>query len=81
MKMCTDRLVSKIERNENKEVNIKSYLSRFTMDTICNCAFGMDIDCLKNPDNAFYVHASGFFDKITKYQMPILLSSEWESIS
>src|SRR5690606_41997884 len=33
-----------------------SYCKRFTMDTIWNCAFGVDIDLQKKPDNEYFKH-------------------------
>ena len=72
MQTCTDRLVDEISKSSGKEVNIKVILSRFTMDTICNAAFGIDIDCLNNPDAEFLVKANDLFDQITHYKRAIL---------
>lgn len=70
--MCSDRLLETIENNLEKEINIKKYLGQFTMDTICNCAFGLDIDCLKNPNNPFLVNSVSLFDNATSYQFGLL---------
>ena len=43
MALTTDRLVEIIEKNLNKEINISSNFNAFTMDTIWNTAFGLDI--------------------------------------
>ena len=46
------------------------------MDGICNAAFGMDLDILKNPDNQFFVTANSFFDNLSHYRAGILIPSE-----
>ncbi len=38
----------------NYELCFFSYLKRFTMDTIWNCAFGYDIDVQNQPDNPYF---------------------------
>ena len=43
------------------------------MDTICNSAFGMDLDILKNPDNQFFVTANNFFDNVAHYRAGVLI--------
>ena len=35
----------------NYNVDIKELMSRYTTDTICNCAFGMESDVINHPDN------------------------------
>ena len=53
MTMCSDRLVSIIEKGLNKEVNVTELTGRMTMDVVFNCAFGIDADIQKNTDNEY----------------------------
>ncbi|GFO27161.1 cytochrome p450-like protein [Plakobranchus ocellatus] len=53
-------LDQKQERNE--EIELRDVMSRFTMDTIASTAFGLDIDTLGDPENAFCVHAKQFIN-------------------
>ena len=46
------------------------------MDTICNCAFGMDIDCIKNPDNEFYVKSDQIFNSGTNVSTAVKIPSK-----
>ncbi|XP_023288981.1 cytochrome P450 9e2 [Orussus abietinus] len=38
----------------NKEVDMKMILTKYTNDVIATCAFGIDVDTMKNPENEFY---------------------------
>ncbi len=61
MVRCTDRLIEKLEDQEEEEISINAYLSRFTMDTIWNCAFGLDIDLQNDIDNLYLYHSDRVF--------------------
>ncbi|XP_012274075.1 cytochrome P450 9e2-like [Orussus abietinus] len=39
----------------NKEVDMKTILTKYTNDVIATCAFGIDVDTMKDPKNDFYV--------------------------
>lgn len=43
------------------EIEIKDILSRFTMDMIASCAFGIETNSLKNPNSEFLKHGGSFF--------------------
>ena len=62
MVRCTERLIEKLEDQEEEEISINAYLSRFTMDTIWNCAFGLDIDLQNDIDNLYLYHSDRVFE-------------------
>ncbi|XP_060529205.1 cytochrome P450 6a2-like isoform X2 [Cylas formicarius] len=47
----------------DKIVNIKEVLSRFTMDVIGNCAFGIDCNTMNNPNNDFSLYGNRIFER------------------
>lgn len=44
-----------IVKDQPMELEVKDILARFTTDVIANVAFGIDVDSLANPENAFRV--------------------------
>nr|QUF59378.1 cytochrome p450 CYP3045C1 [Brachionus angularis] len=52
--LCSDRLISVLENETEKELNISEYLKRFTMDSIWNCAFGVDINMQFETENEYF---------------------------
>ncbi|XP_077299454.1 cytochrome P450 9e2-like [Arctopsyche grandis] len=46
--------------NEHIEFDIKDLTSRFSIDTIGTCAFGIQVDSLKDKENNFYKSAKAF---------------------
>jgi cytochrome P450 len=63
--LCADRLIELLEKEANKgsEVNITDFLKRFTMDTIWNCAFGLDIDIQNSRENEYFTRSEEVFAK------------------
>ena len=57
--LCSDRLIKVVDNQE--EINIYNYYKRFTMDTIWNCAFGVDIDVQNHPDNEYFKRSETVF--------------------
>ncbi len=45
------------------------------MDSIWNCAFGMDIDLQNNPDNLYMHNSENIFRKVTHPTVCFILSS------
>ena len=60
---CVHRLELNLEKNmnNNKEVNIKKFMSNFTIDVIASCAFGTKIDTYSDEKNEFIVNAQKAF--------------------
>ena len=73
---CLDRLIEKMNKDENLgEVNFHLYLKRFTMDTIWNCAFGLDIDLQNDMDNIYYEKSESVFTMIQNSKSKIIFAS------
>jgi len=45
------------------------------MDTIWNCAFGLDIDLQNNPDNEYFKNSEKVFQMTNSFSLPIFFSS------
>ena len=59
---CGNQLEIEMDKTAGKQaVDIKDMLVRFTTDIIGNCAFGIDCNSLKNPDNEFNRYFKIFF--------------------
>ncbi|KAF2883647.1 hypothetical protein ILUMI_22519 [Ignelater luminosus] len=48
--------------NKNEEINIKDMLARFTTDVISSCAFGLESNSCKNPDEEFRKYGKTVLD-------------------
>nr|ARQ84123.1 cytochrome P450 [Brachionus plicatilis] len=64
--LCADRLKHVLENENEKEVNITQFFKRFTMDSIWNCAFGVDIDFQNNPENIYFKKCESLFEFLSK---------------
>nr|UOU03269.1 cytochrome P450 3045C5-2 [Brachionus rubens] len=60
---CTDRFIEILESEQNKKINVTEYLKRFTMDSIWNCAFGIDPNIQFDLDNEYYYKCESVFLK------------------
>ncbi|XP_063913466.1 probable cytochrome P450 6a13 [Zophobas morio] len=59
---CGNQLKIEMDKTAGKQaVEMKDMLVRFTTDIIGNCAFGIDCNSLKNPDNEFNQYFKSFF--------------------
>lgn len=72
---CTERLVDVLEKENNKEVDITRYLKRFTMDSIWNCAFGVDINLQYNTENEYLNKCEAIFTNTTRLSLPAFLGT------
>ncbi|CAF1056683.1 unnamed protein product [Adineta steineri] len=57
--------------NSGDEFNIYLYYKRLTMDIICRCAFGIDIDLQHNPNHIYLNKLEGLFDNHSVMKSPI----------
>ncbi|XP_003423800.1 cytochrome P450 9e2-like [Nasonia vitripennis] len=53
-KNFADQFVKKYRDEEN--IDMKDAFTRYTSDVIATCAFGIEVDSLKDPNNEFYLH-------------------------
>ncbi|CAF0750463.1 unnamed protein product [Brachionus calyciflorus] len=58
---CTDRLVDCLGSVDNKEIEISPYFKRFTMDSIWNCAFGIDLNMQYEKENEYFNKCEAVF--------------------
>ncbi|XP_074595347.1 cytochrome P450 6a14 isoform X2 [Brevipalpus obovatus] len=59
-----DTLVNNLEEAaiKNQDVDVKSYLLSFTLDTFSSCAFGVKVDSLKDPKNPLVKNSKKLFN-------------------
>ncbi|XP_069702404.1 probable cytochrome P450 6a13 [Periplaneta americana] len=50
---CGKELKSVLQEHAGETIEVKDILARFTTDVIASCAFGIQCNCLKNPDAEF----------------------------
>nr|QEV83793.1 cytochrome P450 [Brachionus rotundiformis] len=63
---CTDRMTQTMENNTEIEIDISEFFKRFTMDSIWNCAFGIDVDIQNKTENKYYDHCEEMFSFLAK---------------
>nr|UOU03264.1 cytochrome P450 3045C7 [Brachionus rubens] len=67
---CADRMVNVLDKEKETEINITQYFKRFTMDSIWNCAFGVDINMQYEKDNEYFNKCEGVFRILAHLSMP-----------
>lgn len=60
MEACCNEFVKALEpiAEQNGKFSVKDFLSCFTTDVIASCAFGLESNSLKNPNNEFRVNGN-----------------------
>nr|QVK45585.1 cytochrome P450 [Brachionus paranguensis] len=58
---CADRLIDVLNKEGDAEINVSEYFKRFTMDSIWNCAFGVDINMQYDLNNGYYERSESIF--------------------
>ncbi|XP_044761019.1 cytochrome P450 6k1-like [Coccinella septempunctata] len=71
---CTGDLEEALEEFEGKHLDIKELIGRFTINVIGSCAFGVECNCLKEPNNEFRLNGSSFFERTTFENFKIFLA-------
>ncbi|XP_011417157.3 cytochrome P450 3A24 [Magallana gigas] len=62
---CSVNLANKLEElaKAKENVEVKILYGGFTLDAISATAFGLDVDCINNPDGSFIKNIKGIFQK------------------
>lgn len=55
------------------EILYLSFFDRLTMDTIFNCAFGIDIDPQKDPNNIFMTEGLRYFKQVEPHRFHVMI--------
>lgn len=71
---CIDRLIEQFENKLEEEISINMYMKRFTMDTIWNCAFGLDIDLQNDPENPYLINSNSHFKAFENFSLFTFIS-------
>nr|AHL88986.1 cytochrome p450 3045C3 [Brachionus koreanus] len=67
---CADRLIDVLNKDGNEaEINVSEYFKRFTMDSIWNCAFGVDINMQFEKKNDYFSKC----EEVFKYSFNLIL--------
>ena len=78
MKMCSNRLLMTLDDQIEHELDMSLYFRLSTLDSICNCTLSMDLDCLNNQSDSFFLNVTRYFDQLSSYKMINLLPSASE---
>lgn len=73
MEKCGDRFLNAIEETSNSDIKVSDFFDRLTMDTIFNCAFGIDIDPQKDPNNLFMTEGLRYFKQVEPHRFHIMI--------
>nr|QUF59379.1 cytochrome p450 CYP3045C2 [Brachionus angularis] len=58
---CSDRLLDVFDKEKERDINVADYFKKFTMDSIWNCAFGIDIDLQNDSKNDYFDRCESVF--------------------
>lgn len=75
-----DKYIGKFA-NANKSVEMREVFARFATNVIVSVAFGIDIDCIENPDNEFRKYGQKIFDPTFKNMLRFNLSTMSPTLS
>ncbi|XP_055684925.1 cytochrome P450 6a2-like [Lutzomyia longipalpis] len=69
------------ELSERKEIELSDYMSRFMIDTIANCAFGLDSNSLRDPNNEFYIKGQEASDILIARTLKSVFMTSFKKLS
>nr|UOU03262.1 cytochrome P450 3045C9 [Brachionus rubens] len=70
---CADRLIDVLNKDGDTELNVSEYFKRFTMDSIWNCAFGVDINMQYEKENEYFTKCEEIFKSTSNLNFPQLI--------
>ncbi|XP_055317038.1 probable cytochrome P450 6d5 [Sitodiplosis mosellana] len=59
---CGQSLENHIAKYDGKEIEVREIFARFTTNVIASVAFGINIDCIENPNDEFREYSRRFFE-------------------
>jgi cytochrome P450 family 6 len=79
---CGHELGSILEKSASNEevIEIKDILARYSTDIISSCTFGIQCNCLKNPDAEFRQWGRKVFAPSFRYTITVFLSQLFSSV-
>ena len=79
---CGHELGSILEKSANNEeiIEIKDILARYSTDVISSCAFGIQCNCLKNPDAEFRQWGRKLFAPSLRFSVILFIASIFPSL-
>lgn len=71
---CSKPLEEYMCANSGTEIEVHDLFSRFTTNVIASVGFGLEVDCIKDPDNEFRKYGKIFFEPFRRNAMRFHLS-------
>ncbi|KAK4873069.1 hypothetical protein RN001_015098 [Aquatica leii] len=74
--MCVKDLITVLDNaaEMNEKIDIKDISSRLAIDVIASCAFGIEVDSLKNPNSEIKKNVAEYFQISTRNAITLLLA-------
>lgn len=71
---CGQSLENYIGQFDEKEIEVREIFARFSTNVIASVAFGIEIDCIENPNDEFRVFSRRFFEPNATCVFRLLIS-------
>uniref|UniRef100_A0A1B0CSM1 Cytochrome n=1 Tax=Lutzomyia longipalpis TaxID=7200 RepID=A0A1B0CSM1_LUTLO len=69
------------ELSEREEIELSDYMSRFMIDIIANCAFGLDSNSLRDSNNEFYIKGQEASDILIARTLKSVFMTSFKKLS
>uniref|UniRef100_A0A171B5Z2 Cytochrome P450 6HF1 n=1 Tax=Triatoma infestans TaxID=30076 RepID=A0A171B5Z2_TRIIF len=79
---CAEKLNKCVEKfaDNNEPLEIKQIMSKFSIDVVASCAFGLNINTLDNPDSIFVKLGQKVFQPCWRNRLKQTLSSQYPEL-